>query len=1230
MEKYSGLVTILDLHNGQTNTQFLTKNGEKMDVDSKTDSMETENMVKSKVLSAGPEGDSIETIGNGPKYDDIKISKDGDNFVNIDTVKKPFSDFIHLDNMSAMSGDSGGIQDTHSIASMTASGTSSSNKSPNHKADTDKEKGQILVSAGRSDMINLNGKVLAIDHVKKEKEKEREDKIRQQKEKLAEERQKKLEEMKEQQRLAQEKREKQLELRRLKIEELRRRDDERRHAVEERRRRQETEEMARRESIIQKSAERITRFEQWKASGRKGGSRLSYGFGSRTPRDVCVPFDRRRSSSHTGLSRHSPNGSDSDYYRPQRRAVSACSAVRRHCCIDINRLTAVWILTGSFGGGTPPNKHLSMSTSVLYNKRSSDIGGSTGNLSVKDRPGSLLALNTISEKRRSFLAGNGPPPTRPKSSINLNTKENIKLRERSTPRKPRPSSVATSMPSFMHVESPSPKMRSKSSDRVKRDKSKGAVPPQPKFTPKKEKDALNKQEKSNDKKDDKKKFDPRILLAEKRKAEQQKKAEEAKREGSPEKTDKSKMKMSQSSIDRLSAPKQVKVKEDTPTKQEPVKATHVRKPPTVPHTKTPEVPRTKIPAVSRTKTLEAPRTKTPAVPRTKTLAVPRTKTSVKKAKPTKQKGKENKETSMKDKKTDKSEKISSTEKLDVKEEGRPGSKPSTPTKQVRSKSGSPSKMQVSFDSSLVSSTDAISNDQLFESIEDETLPDLGDSSPDHSASSDREGLKVENLDDSLNKSIEEIQDMEIVAGNFEGEKEGVVEKSSSPMPDVVPHVEESKNESDEEKVVKSIPVILEPAVTSTPSREARDLSPASKAGTPASASKSQKELELEEYRAKLAEKRRQAREKAEREAEIERQKQEQLRLEEEERQRKEEEEEKKIEEEAERLAEEARRMEGERLRKAIEAEELRKKEEAERTEQEKLAREEAERKQKEEAERMEKERIEKIKRDDEERTERKKKLAAIMSKVKSDKNLASHGSDSNLSSMSMSQSLTNLVTNEEEQPKEELTVTTDSTPKFKSPLLQKLAENKQNGGETPKFKSPLLQSLLGKKGRLAEKLEAEKSETETDSDRSDTDTKVSTETREISHISADCNSDASDSSDNNSVINADTLNNGIHNGHLKELVDSSISMRTVDSLGTSVTDSSLYGSLTDSATTADHKFEQIIDLAVTNAKYNTSDDLLNCNTNITFDNNHEEETLPKPIIAFEENATRRQEVTDFL
>ena len=255
-----------------------------------------------------------------------------------------------------------------------------------------------------------------------------------------------------------------------------------------------------------------------------------------------------------------------------------------------------------------------------------------------------------------------------------------------------------------------------------------------------------------------------------------------------------------------------------------------------------------------------------------------------------------------------------------------------------------------------------------------------------------------------------------------------------------------------------------------------------------------------------------------------------------------------------------------------------------------------------------------------------------MSKVKSDKNLAGSDSNLSLSSMASSPSLTNLANSEDEQTDDQLQVH-DSTPKFKSPLLQKLVENKQNGGgggsDTPKFKSPLLQNLLGKKGRLADKLESGKSDSNTNSEKCDT--KPLSEGKEVTQISADCVSDNSDS--DNFVINSDehTLNNGLHNGdvtHIQEMVDSSISMRTVDSLGTSVTDSSLYGSITDSATTADHKLEQIIDLNVTNAKYNTNDDLLNCNTNISFD--EEEDTLPKPIIAFEDNATRRQEVTDFL
>ena len=60
------------------------------------------------------------------------------------------------------------------------------------------------------------------------------------------------------------------------------------------------------------------------------------GFGSRAPREVCLPLDRRSSSQST--LRRSPNSSDYDSYF-HRRAVSASSVVRRHCCIDINKLT---------------------------------------------------------------------------------------------------------------------------------------------------------------------------------------------------------------------------------------------------------------------------------------------------------------------------------------------------------------------------------------------------------------------------------------------------------------------------------------------------------------------------------------------------------------------------------------------------------------------------------------------------------------------------------------------------------------------------------------------------------------------------------------------------------------------------------------------------------------------------------------------------------------------------
>ena len=94
---------------------------------------------------------------------------------------------------------------------------------------------------------------------------------------------------------------------------------------------------AKKEAILSKAKERLTRYEQWKSSGRKGGRRHVLGFGSRAPREVCLPLDSRRSSSQSTL-RRSPNSSDYDSYF-HRRAVSASSVVRRHCCIDINKLT---------------------------------------------------------------------------------------------------------------------------------------------------------------------------------------------------------------------------------------------------------------------------------------------------------------------------------------------------------------------------------------------------------------------------------------------------------------------------------------------------------------------------------------------------------------------------------------------------------------------------------------------------------------------------------------------------------------------------------------------------------------------------------------------------------------------------------------------------------------------------------------------------------------------------
>ncbi|XP_053396111.1 ensconsin-like isoform X14 [Mercenaria mercenaria] len=1002
-----------------------------------------------------------------------------------------------------------------------------------------------------------------VDPIRKEKEREREERIKHAQQKLNEERQRKIEEMREQQRIAQENREKQLEARRRKIEDLKKREEDRRKQVEERRRVQEETDRVKKEAILNKAKERLTRYEQWKAHGRKG-----------------------------------------------------------------------------YPGDSPPSKKLSASMSALYHKRSPDFSSTgtlhttgTGNLK-KSGAESMMALHSIPENRlgRSFVAS--APPTKHKSAVNL---ASVKMRDpsKTSPRKPRPSSVATSMPSFVRVETDTPKSsRSKSTERGPRDRSKGRVSIK---TDEDKADGKEKKAATLPRPYDRKKIEERRQEVKKKTEERKEREREREREREKERMTKSEIqhetkgmekpppRMSRSFVERMAAPKH-----PSPDKKEPV-----REP-------------TPVKVVRRSGPIEAPVTSRQA------------------------------KTPVKDK------------------------PPKVPKE-------SPSK-------SALKTTDKIKDDSS------ETKSESSKSvSPAPSGTPPARGTPT--------IQIEEAAD--IPETPVDGEVPA--EKPESPEP-----------EERREPVVR----IAEPEAPRTPPKakpESKQSTPEPKAAPKADkpAQKTDKEREMEEYKAKLAEKRRLAREKAEREAEIERLKQEELQRQEEERQRLEEERQRQEEEEALRLAAEARQIEEERLQKAIEAEEKRKREEAERQEQDRIAKEEAEKKAKEEAEKREKEMQERARREEEERVERKKRLEMIMKRVKTDSPSTTpekSRTESPTRVVTSSSSRTSLVSSEDETDKEEksdgLKPETDDTPKFKSPLLQKLAEGKGQDGDsgTPKFKSPLLQSIMGKTKigarlsgtRLDEMDKSTESLTKSSEELSEKEKKQELEKEKdiidsgISNGSVKCESteqlieddnlamrsdvDSHDTVSHKTVIevkdkeihdgddsfehkvsdniatkdtitdsqtmmdpNADSALslsfNGIgsssHNGDLhieqkepvdpRDLVDSSISVRTVDSLESPQTGIGSFGvSITDSQTVPSSdstQFEEIIDLTGVPTKplkfgdsfVNHSEDLLNLNNVDGVDNGHLSEdgdvsTHPvgKPIVAFEENATRRQDVTDLL
>ena len=89
-----------------------------------------------------------------------------------------------------------------------------------------------------------------------------------------------------------------------------------------------------------------------------------------------------------------------------------------------------------------------------------------------------------------------------------------------------------------------------------------------------------------------------------------------------------------------------------------------------------------------------------------------------------------------------------------------------------------------------------------------------------------------------------------------------------------------------------------------------------------------------------------------------------------------------------------------------------------------------------------------------------------------DTGMKSASSKTDLTSSSSDPNLNGILNPSEERAK------ADSTSKFKSPLLQKLVDNKQTeNGDTPKFKSPLLQNLMGKKRLILDGKEEENGRT---------------------------------------------------------------------------------------------------------------------------------------------------------
>ncbi|XP_057319822.1 MAP7 domain-containing protein 1-like isoform X29 [Microplitis mediator] len=269
-----------------------------------------------------------------------------------------------------------------------------------------------------------------------------------------EERQRKLEELKQQALSAQKFREQRDEERRRRIDELRLRDNDRRTQVEERKRMIWEAERERREAILRKNQEREARIEAKKKNEK---SHIVFAFGSSTPR-MLEPADTGGSS-----------------YWATRRATSTTNVMMFPTAQPLTRRSSERELDGSkkratSAGGLDrkPGEDMRMSSSMYEvfnwnsspdpclthakNKRASlSLPPTTDIFAIDDKSDSDTRRATVQQAVSGIRSGEVTPssPSRPHSSMSQQSNSsvassNVNLRPRTstTPRRPRPASIA--------------------------------------------------------------------------------------------------------------------------------------------------------------------------------------------------------------------------------------------------------------------------------------------------------------------------------------------------------------------------------------------------------------------------------------------------------------------------------------------------------------------------------------------------------------------------------------------------------------------------------------------------------------------------------------------------------------------------------------------------------------------------------------------------------------------